>query len=116
VRSSETPPEVIRAIARAHNEEWAYVLAATVRVTRNLDLAEDCVQDAYARALVNWPANGIPRRPGAWLTTVARRRALERLRRATTLARKLPSSSSMTSPACRLRAGTQRPFRTTVSA
>ena len=90
MRSSETPPEVIRAIARAHNEEWAYVLAATVRVTRDLDLAEDCVQDAYARALVNWPANGIPRRPGAWLTTVARRRALERLRRATTLARKLP--------------------------
>ena len=90
MRSSETPPEVARAIARAHAEEWAYVLAATVRVTRDLDLAEDCVQDAYARALVHWPASGIPQRPGAWLTTVARRRALERLRRAATLARKLP--------------------------
>ena len=66
------------------------MLAATVRVTRDLDLAEDCVQDAYAQALVHWSANGIPRRPGAWLTTVARRRAFEQLRRAATLARKLP--------------------------
>ncbi len=82
--------EVARAVARAHSEEWAYVLAATVRVTRDLDLAEDCVQDAYARALVNWPESGIPARPGAWLTTVARRRALEQQRRRATLARKLP--------------------------
>jgi len=82
--------EVARAVARAHQDEWAYVLAATVRVTRDLDLAEDCVQDAYAQALVHWSSSGIPRRPGAWLTTVARRRALEQQRRAATLARKLP--------------------------
>lgn len=66
------------------------MLAATARVTRDLDLAEDCVQDAYAQALVHWSANGIPRRPGAWLTTVAKRRALEQHRRATTFARKVP--------------------------
>jgi len=90
VSSSEQSSDVARAVARAHDEEWAYVLAATVRVTRDLDLAEDCVQDAYARALAHWPATGIPQKPGAWLTTVARRRALERLRRASTLARKLP--------------------------
>jgi RNA polymerase sigma-70 factor (ECF subfamily) len=82
--------QVARAVAKAHAGEWAYVLAATVRVTRDLDLAEDCVQDAYAQAMVHWSAGGIPRRPGAWLTTVARRRALEQQRRTATLARKLP--------------------------
>lgn len=66
------------------------MLAATARVAGDLDVAEDCVQDAYAQALVHWSADGIPRRPGAWLTTVATRRALEHRRRAATLARKLP--------------------------
>lgn len=81
---------VARAVERAHQEEWAYVLAATARVAADLDLAEDCVQDAYAQALVHWSAQGIPRRPGAWLTTVATRRAIENCRRASVLARKLP--------------------------
>jgi RNA polymerase sigma factor (sigma-70 family) len=57
------------------------VLAATVRVTRDLDLAEECVQDAYARALTSWGTSGIPNRPAAWLTTAARNRALDVLRR-----------------------------------
>ena len=69
------------AVADAHRREWAFVLAATVRVTRDLDLAEECVQDAYARALASWARSGIPDRPGAWLTTVARRRALDLRRR-----------------------------------
>ncbi len=66
------------------------MLAATVRVTRDLDLAEECVQDAYARALTAWPVGGVPARPGAWLTTVARRRALDLLRRDAVLRRSLP--------------------------
>ena len=66
------------------------MLAATVRVTRDLDLAEECVQDAYARALTAWAADGVPARPGAWLTTTARRRALDLLRRETVLRRSLP--------------------------
>ena len=82
--------EVNTAIADAHRREWAFVLAATVRVTRDLDLAEECTQDAYAEALTAWAAQGIPTRPGAWLTTVARRRALDALRRQATLRRKLP--------------------------
>ncbi|GAA1597015.1 RNA polymerase sigma factor [Kribbella sancticallisti] len=85
-----TPAEVARAIEQAHDDEWAYVLAATARVAADLDLAEDCVQDAYAQALVHWRTNGVPRRPGAWLTTVATRRALELRRRAAVLDRKLP--------------------------
>ncbi len=77
------------AVADAHRREWARVLAATVRVTRDLDLAEECVQDAYARALTAWQS-GVPDNPGAWLTTAARRRALDELRRASTLSDKLP--------------------------
>ncbi|HWG15978.1 MAG TPA: sigma-70 family RNA polymerase sigma factor [Streptosporangiaceae bacterium] len=84
------PAAVAAAVADAHRREWAFVLAATVRVTRDIDLAEECVQDAYTRALDSWASGGIPVRPGAWLTTVARRRALDRLRRDSTVRRALP--------------------------
>jgi RNA polymerase sigma-70 factor (ECF subfamily) len=83
-------PGVAAAVAEAHRREWAFVLAATVRVTRDIDLAEECVQDAYAQALATWADSGIPAKPGAWLTTVARRRALDLLRREVTLRRALP--------------------------
>jgi RNA polymerase sigma-70 factor (ECF subfamily) len=77
------------ALDQAHRECWSTVLASTVRLTRDLDLAEDCTQDAFVQALKTWP-DGIPANPGGWLTTVARRLALDRLRRETTLRRKLP--------------------------
>jgi RNA polymerase sigma factor (sigma-70 family) len=83
-------PGAAAAVAEAHRSEWAFVLAATVRVTRDIDLAEECVQDAYAQALATWADRGIPTKPGAWLTTVARRRALDLLRREATLRRALP--------------------------
>ena len=79
-----------QAVDDAHRREWAGVLAATVRVTRDIDLAEECVQDAYAKALTSWRTDGIPAKPGAWLTTVARRRAIDLLRRERALARRLP--------------------------
>lgn len=82
--------EVAAAVADAHRREWAFVLASTVRVTRNFDLAEESVQDAYAKALAAWPVDGVPRNPGAWLTTVARRRGLDLLRRHQTARRALP--------------------------
>jgi RNA polymerase sigma factor (sigma-70 family) len=88
VRLSE--PGAALAVADAHRHEWAFVLAATVRVTLDIDLAEECVQDAYAQALHTWTLSGVPTKPGAWLTTVARRRALDILRRESTLRRKLP--------------------------
>jgi RNA polymerase sigma factor (sigma-70 family) len=82
--------EVGAAVADAHRREWAFVLAATVRVARDLDLAEECAQDAFAQALTSWAADGVPHRPGAWLTTVARRRALDALRHETVVRRTLP--------------------------
>lgn len=66
------------------------MLAATVRVTRDIDLAEECVQDAFARALTTWSTTGVPDNPESWLTTVARNRALDLLRREVTLRTKLP--------------------------
>lgn len=76
-------------VEEAHREHWAEVLGATVRFTRDLDLAEECAQEAFLRALRSWP-DGVPDKPAAWLTTVARREALDRMRRESTLRRKLP--------------------------
>ena len=84
------PSSVAAAVADAHRREWAFVLAATVRVTRDLDRAEECAQEAFAAALSDWPRTGIPARPGAWLTTTARRRALNVVRHLGVEARHLP--------------------------
>jgi RNA polymerase sigma-70 factor, ECF subfamily len=83
-------PYVAAAVAEAHRRDWGFVLAATARITRDLDAAEDCVQDAYAQALAAWPVHGVPARPAAWLTVVARRKAMNLIHRNDTLSRKLP--------------------------
>ncbi|MGO4584443.1 RNA polymerase sigma factor [Arthrobacter sp. 2RAF6] len=70
------------AVEAASAEETARITATLIRVTGDWSLAEDCVQDAFAKALVDWPEHGIPRNPGAWLTTVARNRAIDRMRSA----------------------------------
>ena len=74
-------------LARVFREEWGRSVAVLARATGDLALAEDAVQDAFATALEQWP-DGAPRNPGAWILTVARNRALDRLRRERTLARK----------------------------
>jgi RNA polymerase sigma factor (sigma-70 family) len=86
-----TDPAVVEAtIAEVHRREWARVLAATVRLARDLDLAEECVQEAYARALDGWVRDGIPDNPAAWLTTTAKRRAIDAIRRDRALRARLP--------------------------
>jgi len=74
----------------AHRREWARVLAATARVARDLDLAEECVQEAYASALRAWAATGVPDYPAAWLTTAAKRRAIDAIRRDSALRARRP--------------------------
>src|SRR6476619_1328679 len=76
-------------IDAAFRDEWCRVVATLIRVTGDWDLAEECAQDAFAMALQRWPADGVPRRPGAWLTTAARNRAIDVLRRRTVGAAKL---------------------------
>jgi RNA polymerase sigma-70 factor, ECF subfamily len=76
--------EARRAVEYAFRTEWARVFAATTRVARDLDLAEESVQEAFAEALTSWDRDGVPRNPGAWLTTTAQRRAIDSIRRAST--------------------------------
>jgi RNA polymerase sigma factor (sigma-70 family) len=82
--------DVELAIASTHRSEWARLLATTMQMTRDIDVAEECVQEAYAEALVTWDRDGVPNNPGAWLTTAARRRAVDVLRRETTFRSKMP--------------------------
>ncbi|NGO09466.1 RNA polymerase sigma factor [Streptomyces sp. HC44] len=81
--------DVEEAVAAAFREEWGQVVATLIRVTGDWDLAEECAQDAFAQALDRWRRDGVPRRPGAWLTTTARNRALDVLRREAVGAAKL---------------------------
>jgi RNA polymerase sigma-70 factor (ECF subfamily) len=83
------------AITEAYRTEWGQVVATLIRATGDWDLAEECAQDAFAAALLRWPQDGIPRRPGAWLTTTARNRATDRLRRDAVGAAKLQEVAAM---------------------
>jgi RNA polymerase sigma-70 factor, ECF subfamily len=83
------------AVAAAVAAERAGMVASLIRVTGDWDLAEDCVQDAAERALLRWPREGMPRSPAAWLTSVARNRALDILRRRQTERAKLQERAIM---------------------
>jgi RNA polymerase sigma-70 factor (ECF subfamily) len=78
-------------LEEAHRFQWPVLVATTVRTLRDLDAAEECVQDAFASALRTWRADGVPANPAAWLTTVTRNRATDRLRRMATERRALPA-------------------------
>ncbi|NUP29781.1 MAG: sigma-70 family RNA polymerase sigma factor [Nocardia sp.] len=64
-----------------YRAEFGRAVATVARLTGDIELAEDAVQEAFATALRTWPRDGVPARPGAWITTTARNRALDRLRR-----------------------------------
>lgn len=77
-----------QALDRVFRKEYGKVVATLIRHTGDFELAEDAVQEAIASALVAWPKAGVPNNPAAWLTTAARRKAIDRLRRAQTRVRK----------------------------
>ncbi|GAB3479142.1 RNA polymerase sigma factor [Amycolatopsis cihanbeyliensis] len=81
--------EVEHAVAATFRQEWGQVVATLIRTTGDWDLAEECAQDAFAQALRRWQEEGVPYNPGAWITTVARNRATDRLRRDTVGAARL---------------------------
>src|SRR6266536_2304162 len=73
--------DIEEAITRAHHDEWARVVAALTRRFGDLDIAEEAAAEAFATAVERWPADGVPPNPGAWLTTTANRKAIDRIRR-----------------------------------
>ncbi len=92
----EATDETILSVVAA---ERATLVATLIRLTGDWDLAEDCVQDSVEKALARWPHNGVPRSPGAWLTTVARHRALDVLRRRQTERAKVQEAAITAAPA-----------------
>ena len=94
----EVDAVVEAAVADSFRQEWGRIVATLIGMTGDWDLAEECAQDAFARALQNWPRDGIPPRPGAWLTTTARNRAIDVLRRRATEAAKLQEAAMLSLP------------------
>jgi RNA polymerase sigma-70 factor (ECF subfamily) len=84
-------------VADAFRQEWGRITAALIHQTGDWDLAEECAQDAFAQALRRWPGDGVPNRPGAWLMTVARNGAIDRLRRSSTYHAKVEEMAVMAS-------------------
>jgi RNA polymerase sigma-70 factor (ECF subfamily) len=83
-------------IAGIYADEWSRIVATMIRLTGgDWDLAEECAQDAFAQALRKWPESGVPDQPLAWLTTTARHRAIDRMRRASAEAAKLREVAAM---------------------
>ena len=76
-----TEVDVREAVAAAHRDEWARVVASLTRRFGDLDLAEDAAAEAFAVAVERWPSDGVPPNPGGWLTTTANRKAIDRIRR-----------------------------------
>jgi RNA polymerase sigma-70 factor, ECF subfamily len=84
------------AIDRLFRRESGRAVASLIRVLGDFDLAEEAVQDAWLVAVERWPAEGVPRNPGAWITTTARNKAIDRLRRARVLQDKLAELEALT--------------------
>jgi RNA polymerase sigma-70 factor (ECF subfamily) len=76
-----TEANIREAITLAHHEQWARVVASLTRRFGDLDIAEEAAAEAFATAVERWPADGLPPNPGAWLTTTANRKAIDRIRR-----------------------------------
>ena len=83
-----SPPDPHAVVDRVFREEQGRAVATLIRVLGDFDLAEEAVQDAFITALETWPGRGVPANPGAWITTTARNRAIDRLRRRRVLAEK----------------------------
>jgi RNA polymerase sigma-70 factor (ECF subfamily) len=83
------------AVDASFREEWGRIVATLIAVTGDWDLAEECAQDAFTRALQAWARDGVPARPGAWLTTTARNRAVDVLRRRANEAAKLEQAARL---------------------
>jgi len=74
------PVDAVGALERAYRDEWTAIVATLARRLGDLQAAEDAVSEAFATAARTWPADGVPPKPGAWLTVTAWRKAVDQLR------------------------------------
>jgi RNA polymerase sigma-70 factor (ECF subfamily) len=99
------PDQISDLIAGIYADRWSRIVATMIRFTGgDWDLAEECTQEAFSTALRKWPTTGVPDQPLAWLTTTARNRAVDRIRRASTEAaslRKAAATDMEPQPYCR---------------
>jgi RNA polymerase sigma-70 factor (ECF subfamily) len=89
-------PLAFDVVDRVFREESGRVVAGLIRAVGDFDLAEESVQDAFVEALEHWPRDGLPPNPGAWIATTARRKAIDRLRRAKSLRQKVDQMAELT--------------------
>ena len=101
------------AVDRLFREESGRAVAALIRVLGDFDLAEEAVQDAFLVALEVWPERGVPRNPGAWITTTARNKAIDRIRRARRLEDKVRELEALAARGARRTRSTTAPSPTT---
>src|SRR5260221_13131950 len=87
--SQEPPAAAHQLVDRLFRDEQGRAIATLIRVLGDFDLAEEAVQEAFVAALETWPSRGVPDNPGAWITTTARNRAIDRLRRRKRLTEKM---------------------------
>lgn len=85
-------------IARVFRDESGRCIATLVRVLGSIDAAEDAVQEAFVTAAQKWPVDGLPPNPGAWITTTARNRAIDRIRRESSREQRETEATAMTTP------------------
>src|SRR5947209_19648083 len=85
------PPDANAAVDAVYRSEWGRIVATLIRLVRDFDVAEEAAQEAFAVAVDQWRASGIPAFPRAWIIQTARHKAIDRIRRETRFAEKLPS-------------------------
>src|SRR5438093_9135730 len=83
------PPDIHAAIDAVYRSDWSRILAALIRLTGDFDVAEEAAQEAFAAAVDQWRASGVPEFPRAWIIQTARHKAIDRIRRQTRFAEKL---------------------------
>lgn len=75
------PRDVAEAIESVYRSDWGRIVATLIKQLGDFDLAEECAQEAFAAAVNQWAATGIPETPAAWLLQTARHKAIDRIRR-----------------------------------
>jgi RNA polymerase sigma-70 factor (ECF subfamily) len=87
--SSCVPHDVNAAVDAVYRSDWGRIVATLIRLVGDFDLAEEAAQEAFAAAVSQWPASGVPEYPRAWIIETARHKAIDRIRRRTRFEEKL---------------------------